>query len=237
MIQCPSCGYVRKPEDAERAPDYECPDCGIVYAKYKPKASSATPPQQLVKCRKCGMFRTPEYCPHCNQAESGKGMAAKNPKLGSCKVCGKEVSRTAKVCPHCGEAKPVKSGQMGCGSVVLFVVLALWLIGKFSPSPTEAPAPPAADPPKPVRSGCVEVVCNSAWDGSVSQVEEYLKATLKDPDSMKDVKWGKVTKTSIGDFRVWVQYRAKNSFGAYILAHQTFLLNAAGVIVDVDELK
>lgn len=29
---CPKCGHIRRPTDT--APDYECPRCGIVYAKY-----------------------------------------------------------------------------------------------------------------------------------------------------------------------------------------------------------
>lgn len=34
MTTCPKCGYTRKPADA--APDYQCPSCGIIYAKYDP---------------------------------------------------------------------------------------------------------------------------------------------------------------------------------------------------------
>lgn len=34
-MKCPKCEYERRPSD--HAPDYECPDCGIVYAKYEPK--------------------------------------------------------------------------------------------------------------------------------------------------------------------------------------------------------
>lgn len=33
MKTCPKCGYVRQPQD--EAPDYECPKCGIVYAKFR----------------------------------------------------------------------------------------------------------------------------------------------------------------------------------------------------------
>lgn len=33
-MKCPKCGYGRKTTDS--APDYECPSCGIVYAKYRP---------------------------------------------------------------------------------------------------------------------------------------------------------------------------------------------------------
>lgn len=67
MKTCPKCGYTRQPEDA--APEYECPRCGIVYAKYKPRpapkvaaprvapvappGAPAVSPRELV-CRACG---------------------------------------------------------------------------------------------------------------------------------------------------------------------------------------
>ncbi len=31
---CPKCGYTRQPADT--APDYECPQCGVIYSKYDP---------------------------------------------------------------------------------------------------------------------------------------------------------------------------------------------------------
>lgn len=44
--QCPKCGHVRSAN--ETAPDWECPSCGIVYAKYRPPAPLlATPAQPL----------------------------------------------------------------------------------------------------------------------------------------------------------------------------------------------
>jgi len=36
---CPKCGYVRKP--AEAVPDWQCPSCGIAYAKYQQSVLSA----------------------------------------------------------------------------------------------------------------------------------------------------------------------------------------------------
>ena len=39
-MKCPKCAYERKPTD--HAPDYECPSCGIIYAKYKPKFIAAS---------------------------------------------------------------------------------------------------------------------------------------------------------------------------------------------------
>jgi uncharacterized protein YbjQ (UPF0145 family) len=34
MITCPKCGHTRQPGDGH--PDYECPKCGIIYAKFDP---------------------------------------------------------------------------------------------------------------------------------------------------------------------------------------------------------
>ncbi len=34
-IKCPKCSYQRK--DTDISPEYECPSCGIIYSKYKPK--------------------------------------------------------------------------------------------------------------------------------------------------------------------------------------------------------
>lgn len=42
MTTCPKCNYTRQPGD--QAPDYECPQCGVVYAKYTPKPVPTPPP-------------------------------------------------------------------------------------------------------------------------------------------------------------------------------------------------
>ncbi|WP_156909211.1 hypothetical protein [Ottowia thiooxydans] len=38
-MKCPKCQYERKPSD--EAPEYECPSCGIIYAKYNPISHKA----------------------------------------------------------------------------------------------------------------------------------------------------------------------------------------------------
>ncbi len=40
QITCPKCGYTRKPTDT--APDYECPKCGVIYAKVMQRANTQT---------------------------------------------------------------------------------------------------------------------------------------------------------------------------------------------------
>lgn len=44
---CPKCSYQRKPTDA--APDYACPSCGIVYAKYDAQADLAMRIDRAIK--------------------------------------------------------------------------------------------------------------------------------------------------------------------------------------------
>ena len=48
-VACPKCRYVRRPADT--APAWQCPSCGIAYAKFQakrlvvpPKADEAAPP-------------------------------------------------------------------------------------------------------------------------------------------------------------------------------------------------
>lgn len=74
-------------------------------------------------------------------------------------------------------------------------------------------------------------VKNSAWDGSVYQVEEYLKGqVLKDPDSFQAVEWSKVVK-GCGDYAVRLKYRARNSFGGYVVETRDFVISADGVVL------
>lgn len=73
-----------------------------------------------------------------------------------------------------------------------------------------------------------EVVYNSSWDGSVRQVERYLKNNLKDPDSYQSIEWSKVVKQSDGSFMVRHKYRAKNSFGGYVVEEKIFTLDSSG---------
>ena len=90
-----------------------------------------------------------------------------------------------------------------------------------------------------VRAASVKpkaVVYNSAWDGSVQQVEDYLKLHLKDPDSLDPIEWSPVIETEDG-FVVRVKYRANNSFGGKVIEHQLFKLSPGGTVLSVASLK
>lgn len=81
-----------------------------------------------------------------------------------------------------------------------------------------------------------EVVSNSGWDGSVHQVERWLKQNLKDPESFQAIEWGAVTKTENG-FMVRCKYRAKNSFGGSMVSSQMFILDASGKVTSVVDIQ
>ena len=83
-----------------------------------------------------------------------------------------------------------------------------------------------------------EIVSNSEWDGSVKQVEEYLKNTLNDPKSYDPVEWGTVVRNpDVGWFIVRHKYRAKNVFGGVITMHQIFTLDSLGVVISVSDIQ
>jgi hypothetical protein len=78
-----------------------------------------------------------------------------------------------------------------------------------------------------------DIVHNSPWDGSVSQVEEYFNENLKDPKSLDVMEWGKVVKKHDGSFIVRCKYRARNSFGGFTIEHKLFALNSSGAVISV----
>ena len=72
-------------------------------------------------------------------------------------------------------------------------------------------------------------ITNSPFDGSVHQVKKYLKTSLKDPDSYESISWGKLQKNSNG-YSVYHKYRAKNSFGGFVVEEHIFNISEDGTI-------
>lgn len=84
-------------------------------------------------------------------------------------------------------------------------------------------------------AGPAAKVENSSWDGSVRQVEKYLKNSLKDPKSYESIEWSEVQKDG-SNYKVRHKYRAKNSFGGYVVSNQIFVLNRQGEVINVIDL-
>lgn len=84
----------------------------------------------------------------------------------------------------------------------------------------------------PVKHSVVSVDFeNSAWDGSVRQVTDYLRKNLNDYDSYKSVKWYKVVKNDDGGAMVRHTFRAKNAYGGVILQDLSFVMDSEGTVL------
>ena len=160
--------------------------------------------------------------------------------LIACPECKKKISDSAGRCPHCGyqltpekiaeikkKEKQVQKGcAIGCLSVIA-ILFVLYLVDSFSSSNS---------PSNKRASTSVEVVTNSPWDGSVSQVKSWLNANLKDPSSLEFIEWSPVSKTKDGGFMVRVKYRAKNSFGGHSVESRMFFLDTSGTVTNSIDL-
>ena len=128
------------------------------------------------------------------------------------------------------QAKPKTKGigcfQGGCLLIVIIFVIML-LAAAFSHEDSKSGSSSSTS------STQREKVYNSSWDGSVRQVEEYLDKTLKDPDSFKAIEWSTVQKTNgnTKGFMVRCKYRAKNSFGGYVIENKVFYMDEDGNVL------
>jgi chromosome segregation ATPase len=74
---------------------------------------------------------------------------------------------------------------------------------------------------------------NSAWDGSVSAVERYLKSALHDPGSYDHIR----TSVVVGEGDYWVvvsSFRGKNAFGALVINTKKFFIQQGQVVKTSD---
>lgn len=129
-------------------------------------------------------------------------------------------------------------GKVAGGVAGFFVLMWLVIVGGARIADWlnagDAAAPPAAT--QAAARNPVEIVTNSPWDGSVRQVERWLEDTLKDPDSFEAIEWSPVIKVPEGTpmphkYIVRVKYRAKNSFGGYVVENTLVYLDAAGNVL------
>ena len=147
--------------------------------------------------------------------------------LIKCLECSHEISDKAKSCPKCGYELnvPRKKSIRGCSSLIGYVLigfLALAIIGMIFSDDNDA-------------TETKEIVTNSPFDASVIQIENYLKSTLRDPDSYEGIDWSEVQIVNLPQHKYVVRhkYRAKNGFGGYIIENQLFYLDSLGAIVNI----
>ena len=115
------------------------------------------------------------------------------------------------------------SNMFACNSFIgLTLFFGMASIQTFFPTSTKSTQHIVSKPRKPY------VPINSSWDGSVLEVKWYLDKVLKDPDSFDAIEWSKVAKAYGNTYMVRCKYRAKNSFGGYVIANQVFTMTKIG---------
>lgn len=110
--------------------------------------------------------------------------------------------------------------------VAILVIAAFYLIVKFHDYQESKPNQSVEKK---------EIVYNSAYDGGVRQVEDYLQANLPDPKSFERIEWSKVTKTEQGNFIVRCKFRTKNNDGALQVYNKIFILGSSGIVLSVND--
>lgn len=78
---------------------------------------------------------------------------------------------------------------------------------------------------------------NSSWDAAVAPVVSFLKVNLKDPKSVEYIEWSPVTLLELDGQFFWgvrCKYRAKNSFGGYVIEEKVFLIQHDKVVKTMD---
>ncbi len=177
-------------------------------------------------------------CPYCGFEISKEFKES----LKYCSSCGKKIVNG--ICVNCGKRKTTYSNVnkseekkgigsiKGCFVIIIFTFVILITIGTCSNCGSSSTQ----------NEVNKEVVENSSWDSSVSQVKHYLKNNLKDPDSVQYIEWSNVKKDTTllngrATYAVRCKYRAKNSFGGYVISNSLFYLDSNGNVVHVLELE
>lgn len=107
-MKCPKCGYIRKPEDI--GPDYECPRCGVIYAKY----SRAVEEQREVLEAKARE----------RAAREKKQAAAAEARQEAAVLSKNTVSPKTLICTACGALDSAKTHTPGS----IWIEILLWCV-------------------------------------------------------------------------------------------------------------
>lgn len=158
--------------------------------------------------------------------------------MKNCPVCGKNFFETNKGNEKNG-SKPEnelrEKSKNNIKNFIYAVVILIVLGAILSPDKGKRQSTSASNSSYVSKPDSCGSVSNSGWDGSVYQVERYLKRYLKDPSSFDAISWSKVISTGAGECQVRCTYRAKNSFGGYAVESRVFILSRNGEVLSVSD--
>lgn len=190
----------------------------------------------MVKCLECNKKISDKAlsCPHCGFEMSEENIERhliENPPAADrvkCPYCKAVISKFSRACKNCRKRiheddmnEAIRKANISSTiwkvfSYTVVIVLVIWIASSDSCSGGSSSS-----------SSSGKIVENSSWDGSVHQVKDWLRNNLKDPGSLEFIEWGTVIETTSG-YSVRVKYRAKNSFGGYVIEEKIFDLDRSG---------
>lgn len=140
MTTCPKCHYTRQPSDS--SPDYECPKCGVIYAKAQPlpgkplpdawvKAKpeiAPTPAVSPISESALPNVAIPDAATQQDRIDQEMPQLAKT-LLTDCPCCETPISFAATACPKCGHPNQDAANRAGATAGIIAVALgvsAVW---------------------------------------------------------------------------------------------------------------
>lgn len=127
---------------------------------------------------------------------------------------------------------------MGVVGIIVLIILITAIIPDPEPTPEELAAKHQADSIQKVMDAALERYPNmpiqNSFDGSVSQVQEYLWRTLNDANSYEAVQWFNLVNPD-GTFYIRHKFRAANAFGGKMLQDWVFRLDSSGNVLSVKQ--
>jgi len=124
--------------------------------------------------------------------------------INACRRCEKEITPDIPKCPHCGAMLPSLSAMQILIAPFALIGIGIWALSAYVGGGDKTTN--KRDPNKGFH-------CLSTWDGSHDGFKSEVKSKMKDPKSFSHVKT-RITPKKNGQHFIYMDYRAKNSFGA-----------------------
>ncbi|MFT4968107.1 MAG: RNA polymerase subunit RPABC4/transcription elongation factor Spt4 [Candidatus Deianiraeaceae bacterium] len=187
-----------------------CPHCGT------PKPTQYTF-GDAVPCRGCkkDVLTKNKTCPFCEKI---------NPTHKKCRKCKKWIAYTCIRCPKCKNRSIVIEEILGWIVVGIIVIVVINMFTGESPK----------KPQKTHEQVITEKIEQSfSWNGAHRGLQNFVKKNLKDPKSYEHIKTTYRHHKHNNTITVNMEYRAKNSFGGYVVETASAVADLNGNLVEI----
>lgn len=252
FFKCVSCGKHLVIDGTGVGTKYNCPDCNDLVTIPTLVITRLCPKCKIEFMFSSGMTGERIYCTSCNNAvvlsPSLPQQGGSIPLVGgqACPKCNFRIWGKILVCSQCGyellDDKRTSSkekvinpfngaGKAAAGSVIPFAMILIAagiIFGCYKCSESVFSEQDREDAIRDQRRG------DEGLDNVTARVgvQVYLDHTLNDPKSYQSVKWSEVVKFK-ELYVIQHSYRAKNSFGAYVIETRFFTLDSNAHVVSV----